>query len=297
MSFNITQLHTPPATVTKKYPGAKYWCSPSGKDYFILATGGQDALGVIAYDFSKDRWMDWCDYPDDVTPDNSIATIDHENNLLYLSHGNEPLLAILNLVTKEWNVIVTENDDTYNPYKDLKMVKGIGRGRILPNGEFHVLVTTHKLHNQHLRYNPEFDKFEKVSQLGINNNCYLGAICLCYIIRNNYLLQFGGITNNKPTNKIWFADLSKTSTPIKRMIKQEIKEEDNDLDIIKQNEKLEKWKGDNFVWKEHKLKLPFAAKSIKIAYVIYYKVIVIFMRRESGKGQTFVLDTGSIFCL
>ena len=292
VGVNIIQLHPPPATLTK-YPGAKYWRSPKGKDYFLFPTGGGDGLGILAYDFNKDRWMDWCDYPDEVEPINCISTIDHLNNKLYISHGDEPLLIILDIEKKEWNIIITENDDTYNPYKDERFLKGIGRGRLLPNGEFHILVTTN-LHNQHLRYNHLQEKFEKISQLSINNNCYLGAICLCYIIEKNYLLQFGGIINNKPTKKIYFTNLSKYNKPIKRMIKKTIAEEENDLDDdIKSEQVLEDWKGDNFVWKEHPtLKLPFAAKSIKVAYMVRYKVIVVFLRRKSGKGASYILDTG-----
>ena len=71
-----------------------------------------------------------CDYPKEVNSESSIATIDLKNNLLYLTHGNEPLLAILNLQTKKWEVIVTDEDDTYNPFKDEKMVKGCIEGII-----------------------------------------------------------------------------------------------------------------------------------------------------------------------
>ena len=195
-NLKIRKLRKPPAT-NVKYPCPKYWCSSGSagstpKDYFILASGGEDSLGVLAYDFDTDKWLTWCDYPENVNPECAIATIDHENDLLFLSHGLEPLLAILDLETKEWEVFMTVENDTYNPVRDKKMVKGQGRGRILPNGEFHVLVTSN-MQNQHLKYNMEEEKFELVSQLATENNCDLQSHAICYIVEKNYLLQLGSI--------------------------------------------------------------------------------------------------------
>ena len=187
----ITTLAPPPGTVAWD-PAPKYWHSPSQqKDFFALAAGGNDRLSVLAYDFSTDKWNTLCEYPEDVNPRNAIASIDPDRNLLYLSHGNEPLLAICNLETKQWQVYITEDDDQYNPYRDEKMVKGIGRGRILPNGEYHLLITT-KLHNQHVMYDINDKKFVPVSQLAINKNCHLKEHALMYITGKNYLCQLGG---------------------------------------------------------------------------------------------------------
>ena len=290
--IHTTKLHNPPGT-NVKYPCPKYWCSNNGKDYFILAAGGEDKLGVLAYNFDADKWELWCDYPENVNPECAISTIDEKSNLLYLSHGLDPLLAILDLESQEWSVIIGSDNDTYNPLKDPKMVKGQGRARILPNGEYHLVIRSHQSKNQHIRYNPKEERFEPVSQLSINNNCVLEGIALCYIKDKNYLLQLGGIIDGKAISTIWYTDLSKSEPPVKRMIKNTESDDGDD----EKDEKLEEWKGDNYIWREHSLKLPFAARSVKIAYAFDRKVIFIFLRKKGGKGESFICDTGLLFII
>ena len=108
-------------------------------------------------------------------------------------------------------------------------------------------------------------------------------------------MQLGGIVNKKATTNIWYTDLTKKESPIKRMIKKKPTEESDDEEDIKEG--VEEWKGDNFVWRKHKLKLPFAARAVKVAYTFDRKVIVIFIRRSAGKGETFILDTGIVFII
>ena len=196
----ITKLENPPAT-KKFYSSPKFWLKPSttdsegkeipAKDYFILASAGVDKLGVLAYDFDKDTWETWKDYPKGVNPHLAVANIDYDKNLLYLSHGKKPLLAILDLVKKEWTVTVSGID--YDTSEDEKNVYGTGKGRILPNGEYHLIITSKK-RNRHLKYDAENNKFIAVSQCAIDNNCnFRTSGAIAYIESKKYLLQLGTI--------------------------------------------------------------------------------------------------------
>ena len=261
--LTIIELELPPTT-TVRYPHPQYYYSKQEqKGYIILAPGGKDSSQIYRYDFVANKWEAFVNYPDNAAPRCSILSIDQKNDILYLTHGLHPLLIILDINTKKWTVHGRRNDPNYNEYRDDKMLKGDGRGVVLENGEFHLLITR-KCENEHVYYDPFKHLFKSISKSAINNHGHLGGINMVYIKGKQIMIQLGGYLGGY-TDKIWFTE--------------KIKKGKNLSDKV------------NYIWKEFPLTLPELG-SVQTAVAFDMVLIAYFHEKESR--ILYILDFGDV---
>ena len=265
----VIQLPPPPAGKAIGCDPISYISKQDNKEYIILAYAGEEKLPIQRFDVTENKWEALSEYPEGFNPQFSIATIDEQNELLYISHGSYPLLGIFNLKTKKWEIIHTKGDKTYNEYKDPKNYKGEGRGVILPNQEFHLLITRSCV-NYHIAYDADDKTFKSVSKAAINDHGHLLAINMVYIKGKQILLQTGGYLRDY-RDEIWFTEWNKSNTI-----------------------------NADHVWKKFPVKLPMKS-TVCTAVAFGMILLVTYMREYKDKDSQFaeaiyVLDLGDDRC-
>ena len=235
---------SPPPSINIDYSKLQYYHSKkNNKEYIIFAPHTNSNLPLYRYNFNTNKWDKFTKYPNQIISMCSILSIDQINHLLYISGGFRPCLATYNFNTNKWNIIHPSTSDNNQQME--------GKGLILPNGEYHILKQT-KMKNDHIRYNPITNTFVTISETAINNHCYLDGINFIYIKSKQFLMQFGGFSDEY-LDTIWYTKYIENKS--------------------------------NYKWNEFPLKLPQAA-CVKVA-VAFDAVVIIF---DYKAKQTWILD-------
>ena len=183
------------------YPGTDGWF-----EYLIMLT----INGCYKYDIKQDKWSEFESYPKEIDFMSCSATIDIENEFIYLSHGTKQVLVFTEIIEPKWQFKCNRYSADFCNIKP--NVNNI-RSCMLPNGDLHI-ICNHK--EQHIRFDTDHynksAKFVQASKLGILSTNKLDAYLmnnLHFISKQNVMLLFGGVSRindsaNIGDKTIWF---------------------------------------------------------------------------------------------
>ena len=230
-----------------------YYNKQEGKGYIIMTPHSDDSNECYKFDIEKNKFVHFTNYPDGLLPDCHSQAIDQDNDLLYITHGQQtPAFCTYNFKTQEWNIFC--NDITSAAKYNMDANTANCPLIVLPDSKLHVFRGTRT--TQHIKYNESEKKWMSVSEKGLPGVEYLDTETFVFIKGKNILMVLGGYERRKVsgnTDKIWYSEYHNSQQT-------------------------------NFEWKLFNLKLPKPSSSVSCA-VVFDMVLVILCA-----NQFWVLD-------
>eukprot|EP01084_Bolivina_argentea_P132673 234132_1 len=107
-TLNYIELELPPSLAFGYPPPLFYYDKYHNKQYIIISPIHSDSH-IYAFDISNNKFIKYCDYPLNINPMWHAAVIDNKNHKLYIISGTSCVFAILNLITKQWKYLDTQD--------------------------------------------------------------------------------------------------------------------------------------------------------------------------------------------